>query len=190
MNNSSPRRSRAGRTLDIEASTTDIAGILPRPKGARRAVSACREIGGLAVTANYDVLYELLGFWIRRAQVKVLRSFARHLEQYELSPTEVAALILMGANEGLSQIALASALDADQSTVVNMLVSLERRNMMSRVRLPKDRRYQVLSLTPAGTETVQRIKSVLAQHNQALQEKLSADERKALLVLLRRFVES
>ena len=149
-----------------------------------------RQPGGLAETADYDVLLDLLGFWIRRAQVKVLRSFAQHLDAYEFSPTEVAALILMSANDGLSQIALASALDADQSTVVNMLLSLEQRNMISRIRHPKDRRYQVLSLTPEGSKAVQSIKSALNRHNQSLQAKLSSTERKTLLALLRRFVES
>jgi DNA-binding MarR family transcriptional regulator len=150
----------------------------------------CRDLGALAATADYDVLVDLVGFWIRRAQVKVLRSFARHLENYELSPTEVAALILMSANDGLSQIALASALDADQSTVVNMLLALEQRNMISRIRHPKDRRYQVLSLTADGSKTVERVKTALKRHNQSLQEKLSPAERKTLLALLKRFVET
>jgi DNA-binding MarR family transcriptional regulator len=102
----------------------------------------------------------------------------------------VAALILMGANDGLSQIALASALDADQSTLVNMLLSLERRKLISRIRLPEDRRYHVLSLTADGRKTVQKIKRALDRHDRALRDHLSLDERKALLSLLRRFVES
>ena len=152
--------------------------------------AGCTELGALAATADYDVLVDLVGFWIRRAQVKVLRSFARHLEGHGLSPTEVAALILMSSNDGLSQIALASALDADQSTVVNMLLALEQRNMVSRIRHPKDRRYQVLSLTTDGSKTVERVKSDLKRHNQSLQEKLSPAERKTLLALLKRFVET
>ena len=161
-----------------------------RRKDAKPAGGADQKPGALAGTADYDVLPDLLGFWIRRAQVKVLRSFAHHLEAHRFSPTEVAALILMSANEGLSQIALASALDADQSTVVNMLLSLEQRNMISRIRHPRDRRYQVLSLTPDGSKAVQGIKSALNRHDRSLQAKLSPSERKTLLALLRRFVES
>lgn len=168
----------------------DIPSVPSPGRGAKRAAPRRSESNGLAAAADYDLLVDLVGFWIRRAQVKVLRSFERHVGEYKLTPTEVAALILMGANEGLSQIALAAALNADQSTVVNMLVSLERRKMISRIRLPKDRRYQVLSLTPAGRESLRRIKSALARHNESLQQKLSAKERKALLVLLRRFVEA
>jgi DNA-binding MarR family transcriptional regulator len=167
-----------------------LRSVEPAARVAKRAAAAGGDAPDLAASADYDVLVGLLGFWIRRAQVKVLRSFARHLEDYDLSPTEVAALILISANEGLSQIALASALDADQSTVVNMLLSLEQRTLISRIRLPEDRRYHVLSLTAEGGKTVQKIKSVLARHNRALQDHLSADERKTLLSLLRRFVGS
>jgi DNA-binding MarR family transcriptional regulator len=145
--------------------------------------------GGLAAKVDYDVLPGLLGFWIRRAQVKVLRSFDLHLAGFAMTPAEVAARILTGANEGLSQIALAEALDADQSTVVNLLVGLERRGMISRVRLPEDRRYQVLSLTSAGRESLRAIKAALARHNRSLQRELAASEGKTLLALLRRFVE-
>lgn len=159
-------------------------------KAAKLAPARRGEAGGLAAGADYDVLVGLVGFWIRRAQVKVLRSFERHLDKFKVTPTEVAALILMGANDGLSQIALAAALDADQSTVVNLLVSLERRGMISRIRLPQDRRYQVLSLTRAGRESLRGIKLALAQHNRSLQRPLSAQEKKALLALLRRFVEA
>lgn len=168
----------------------DIPSVPSPGRGAKRAAPRRSESNGLAAAADYDLLVDLVGFWIRRAQVKVLRSFERHVGEYKVTPTEVAALILMGANEGLSQIALAAALNADQSTVVNMLVNLERHKMISRIRLPKDRRYQVLSLTPAGRESLRSIKSALARHNESLQQKLSAKERKALLVLLRRFVEA
>jgi len=160
---------------------------VPR-KAAKRVPARSSEAGGLAASADYDVLVDLVGFWIRRAQVKVLRSFERHLGEYKVTPTEVAALILMGANEGLSQIALAAALDADQSTVVNLLVNLERRGMISRIRLPKDRRYQVLSLTTMGRQSLRGIKTALARHDRSLQQPLSAPEKKALLALLRRFV--
>src|SRR3990172_8842551 len=125
--------------FDVSLDTPSV----PSPgKGAERAAPQRSENNGLAAAVDYDLLVDLVGFWIRRAQVKVLRSFARHLGEYKMTPKEVAALILMGANKGLSQIALAAALNADQSTIVNMSVRLERRKMISRIRLSKDRRYQ------------------------------------------------
>ncbi len=111
--------SRRHASAEIDGVEPPLRGAASRPRKAPMATAAGgRDLGALAATADYDVLVDLVGFWIRRAQVKVLRSFARHLEDHGLSPTEVAALILMSSNDGLSQIALASALDADQSTVV------------------------------------------------------------------------
>jgi DNA-binding MarR family transcriptional regulator len=144
----------------------------------------------VAESADYDVLESLIGFWIRRAQVKVLRSFAHHLEAYGVTPTEVAALILMSANRGLSQTALASALGTDQSTVVNLLFGLERRSFISRSRDAQDRRYHVLSLTTEGRGALRRIKSALTRHNRALQAGLSEQEQVTLMASLRRFVEA
>ena len=168
----------------------DAIDVARTERASKRASSkAIVENNALAAAADYDLLVTLVGFWVRRAHVKVLRSFERHLGPYQLTPTEVATLIIVGANDDLSQIQLASALSADQSTVVNLLVGLEQRGMLSRVRLAKDRRYQILSLTQMGRKALKRIKTALAQHNESVQAALSADERKALLALLRRLVQ-
>ncbi len=107
-----------------------------------------------------------------------------------MTPKEVAALILIEANGRLSQIALANALATDQSTVVNMLVALERRGYVSRIRLPEDRRYQVLSVTTEGRGALRRIRSALSRHNRTMQAAMTTTEREALIRSLRRFVES
>jgi DNA-binding MarR family transcriptional regulator len=144
----------------------------------------------LVESVDYEVLRDLVGFWIRRAEVKVLRSLAVHLGRIGVTPTEVAALILMGSNKRMSQIALAEALGTDQSTVVNLLSGLERRELISRTRDLQDRRYHVLSLTAGGRATLRRSKAALARHNAALQTGLSAAERASLIHALRRFVEA
>lgn len=159
------------------------------PSRSRRRAARAPELA-LNTAASYGVLPGLIGFWIRRAQVKVLRSFARHLAPLAVTPTEVAALILIESNDRMSQIALANALGTDQSTVVNMLLALERRGYISRIRLPEDRRYQVLSVAANGRAALRRIKSALVRHNRTMQASLTAAEQRALIRSLERFVES
>jgi DNA-binding MarR family transcriptional regulator len=163
-----------------------------RPGAGKRAMRHTHRPRGAALAegTDYCVLETLVGFWVRRAEVKVLRSFALHLAAYEITPTEVAALILIGANRGLSQTALAGALGTDQSTVVNLLSGLERRCLISRIRDAQDRRYHVLSLTPEGRNAARRIKSALARHTRALQQGLTELEKDSLMASLRRFVET
>ena len=162
-------------------------------RGAKRERANSGEVRGstaLVESVDYEVLRDLVGFWIRRAEVKVLRSFGAHLGRIGVTPTEVAALILMGSNKRMSQISLAEALGTDQSTVVNLLSGLERRELISRTRDLHDRRYHVLSLTAAGRTTLRRSKAALARHNDAMQAGLSAAERATLIDALRRFVEA
>ncbi len=145
-----------------------------------------RRTGG---AIDYGVLTELVGFWVRRAEVRALQSFHQHLARWEVSPTEVATLIIVESNPGLSQIELAGALNTDQSTVVSPLDRLEKRGLIRRTRLARDRRYQVLHLTKTGSATVREIKKALAEHHGHLTEGFSDQERRTLMDLLRRFAQ-
>lgn len=136
---------------------------------------------------DYDILESLVGFWVRRAQVRVLQSFERHLGPLDVTPTEVAILILVGANRGLSQIAAAAALGTDQSTVVGLISKLERRRLVSRVRLPADRRIITLGLTASGEALLQEAKTLLGRHDRYLAERLTEPERRQLIALLKKF---
>jgi DNA-binding MarR family transcriptional regulator len=136
---------------------------------------------------DYDVLDHLVGFWIRRAQIRVLQSFDRHLGKLGLTPTQVAILVLIGANHGMSQIAVAGALKTDQSTMVSLIGNLKRRGLIARRRLPADNRFLILNLTPAGEELLQRAKRLLGRHNRFLLAALSDAESDMLLALLKRF---
>lgn len=138
---------------------------------------------------DYGLLNELVGFWVRRAEVRVMESFRQYLSSWAVSPTEVAILIIVENNPGLSQIELAGALNTDQSTVVNPLEHLETREFIARSRLASDRRYQVLELTESGHDVVKQIKDALLEHHNELTAELSARERRAFMDLLKRFVQ-
>lgn len=187
------QRGNGARAEAARSATRDDAPATSKRGPKRERTANCIEMHdstALVDSVDYGLLRDLVGFWIRRAEVKVLRSFAAHLGRIGVTPTEVAALILMGSNKRMSQIALAEALGTDQSTVVNLLAALERRGLISRSRDLHDRRYQLLSLTVEGRATLRRSKSALARHNDAMQARLSAAERTALMHALRRFVEA
>lgn len=144
----------------------------------------------LPAGVDYGMLTELFGFWVRRAGIRSLQSFQQNLAEFDVSPTQAAALILIEANPGLSQVALAGALSADPSTVVSLLNGFEARGLIVRTRLVTDRRHQVLSLSRLGEKTVKEIKVTLHRHNEYVLENLSKDERRNIMALLRKFVET
>lgn len=137
---------------------------------------------------DYGFLTELVGFWIRRGNNKVLKSFHLHLSGLRLRPVEVATLLILESNTDLSQIVLASVLGTDQSTLVGLLANLEQRGVISRRRSGPDRRFQVVKLSKKGHQMLETAKKQLTEHNAALLSALSQSERQTMLALLKKFV--
>jgi DNA-binding MarR family transcriptional regulator len=138
---------------------------------------------------SYGLLTNLAGFWIRRAQLVVMKSFGQHLSDLNLRPVEAAALVLVGKNKDLSQNFLAAALATDQATMVAICVRLEDRNLISRQRPASDRRYQSLSLTNEGRKLSAIVEKRLQRHNENLLKNLSVAQRKQLMANLHAIVQ-
>ena len=162
---------------------------LPRRTGASRprknGVAAASPV---KTAIDYGFMAGLAGFWIRRANNRVLRSFDQHMSSLQFRPVEVATLLILESNSGLSQISLAAALITDQSTLVGLLMKLEQRGLIERHRSGPDRRFQVVNLSPKGRRALKEVKKHLDQHNSALLDALSPTERATLFALLKKFL--
>jgi DNA-binding MarR family transcriptional regulator len=138
---------------------------------------------------DYDLLPKHLGFWIRRAQLAVMKSYLEHMGDLDLRPVEAAAILLVGQNKDISQIVLGSALGTDQSTMVAICTRLEKRGFIERRRLPEDRRYQLLNLTTEGRKAATLVRKRLTAHNENMLNRISSAERKQLLSLLQTLIK-
>ncbi len=156
---------------------------------ANRAVSGEPETALAPVAGlDYDILPELAGFWLRRAQLGVMKSYSIYLSALRLRPVEAAALLLIGRNRDFSQVALTTALATDQSTMVAISNHLEERGLIMRRRLDGDRRYQVLALTPEGRKMAIKVRRGLQLHNANVLARLDPAEQANLLLLLTKLV--
>jgi DNA-binding MarR family transcriptional regulator len=135
---------------------------------------------------KYGDLTDLIGFWMRRAQISLLKSFSDHLG--DLRPVESAALIILFHNRDLTQNTLAAALSTDQSTMVGISTKLEDRGWVERRRLADDRRYQVINLTSEGRKMAARVQRMLRKHNENMLRNLDDGERKNLFSLISKMV--
>jgi DNA-binding MarR family transcriptional regulator len=137
---------------------------------------------------DLDVLNSHLGYALRRAQVWVFQDFIRTLSAIDIRPAQYSVLVVIGANPGLSQAALADRLAIERARLVHMLDHLQRRGLTERLPSPTDRRTHALQLTRDGHKLLKRAKALAARHEARLTEKLGAEARAQMLELLKVFV--
>jgi DNA-binding MarR family transcriptional regulator len=101
----------------------------------------------------FDELPSYVGYQVRRAQAKIFGEFADALGAMDFTPGSFGVLTLIRANPGITQVALAAAFGVDKSTLSPVIVRLEKRGLVRRRVLERDRRCQGLYLE-ASAETV------------------------------------
>jgi len=108
--------------------------------------------------------------------------------ELELSPAQCHVLNLIEPGRPIPMGQLAGALSCDASNVTGLVDRLESRGLIQRRPSEEDRRVKVISLTPLGA----RLRASLIERMTAAPPtlgKLSVDEQRALVKLLRRLIE-
>src|ERR1700754_3207523 len=130
-------------------------------------------------------LSELLGYSLKRAQLRIFEDFLRCVEPLQLTPAQFSVLLLLDRNPGRNQTEIASTLGILRPNFVSMLDALESRDLCARIRSPNDRRSHILELTDKGRAVLARAKRLVAsKHEARLNELLGPDNRLALLNML------
>jgi len=130
-------------------------------------------------------LSDLLGYVLKRAQLKVFEDFLRCVEPLRLTPAQFPVLILLEKNRGRNQSEIANTLGILRPNFVAMLDGLESRDLCTRMRSTNDRRSHILVLTDKGRAVLQRAKKLVAsKHEARLNEVLGPSNRAALLSML------
>ena len=119
-------------------------------------------------------LSNLLGYRIRRAQLWVFKEIGRKLASLEISPAQLSVLIVIDANPGVNQLAVAEVLSIERAGLGRLVDHLEKRRLVTRAASSINRRYYVLYLTEAGAEMLGRIRPILAEHEKDLARKIGS----------------
>ena len=101
-----------------------------------------------------------------------------------------AVLTALAEEGATSQAELGRRLWIDRSDLHAVLNELEDRGCVARIRDERDRRRNLVELTPAGAETLQDLDARVDAAQEALLAPLTADERGRLTALLTRLVEA
>lgn len=129
-------------------------------------------------------LDDLLGYALRRAQLKVFQHLVSRLVAFDLRPAQFTALAIIQQNPGLMQADLARALAIEPPQAVVLLNKLESRGLAVRVRCKPDKRSYGIFLSKAGETLLRELHEVAAQSDQEATAALSAEERQQLIGLL------
>ena len=145
---------------------------------------------GAAEALDWGGLKALLGFQMRQAQAALYREFAVRLRHLDLTQRQFAALVLVEANPGISQIAISNALGMDRATVMAIIRRLEQRGCIDRKRASDDRRRQELVLTPMGQALTTNARNAVAEHEARFGARFSGEELASFKRMLARISQA
>lgn len=139
--------------------------------------------------AKHGILDQLLGYQIRRAQTRLFAHFDEQLRHLKITPGQLGLLVLISANPGISQVALARAVGIERATLGEFIDRFEREKLVERRGLIGDRRTYALHLTRRGQEFLDEAIPAAMAHESAFTSHLSSTERATLLKLLAKLAD-
>jgi DNA-binding MarR family transcriptional regulator len=131
-----------------------------------------------------------VGFMLSTLGHAISRRFIHALQPLELHPREFAVLRALKAADGQSQQTLAERLHIPPSRIVAIVDELESRRLVERRPDPGDRRVWTIYVTTRGQTLLDDAFNLVVQHEQAISDALTAEERAQLLELLNRIAAS
>ncbi|MBR0790843.1 winged helix-turn-helix transcriptional regulator [Bradyrhizobium manausense] len=134
-----------------------------------------------------DALVGHAGYAVRRFQIWIFQDFIKTLGDVDIRPTQYSVLTVIGANPGLSQMAVAKRLGIERARLVHLLDSLEQRKLVKRIKSKADRRSHALHLTAPGETALAKFKRLAAEHERHVEDKIGRENRERLLQILAGF---
>jgi DNA-binding MarR family transcriptional regulator len=133
---------------------------------------------------SYGDLDEHFGYVLRRAQLAGFEAFHRATSRQDITPARYTALVIVGANPGLTQSALGAALGTARSGAMMLADWMEKRGLVERRSTPGDARAWGLHLTARGEAQLRELQRRVRANDAAFAARLTAGERIQLRQLL------
>lgn len=130
------------------------------------------------------------GFLFRRLQQVSVSFFHEQLRPLGLTPLQATVLRILGKEDGLDQLSIASRAVVDPSTIKDVIQRLEQNEALVRVQSSRDRRMRLVYLTAHGRELLRSSNPLAKLAAQNLLEPISEQERAQLLTIVAKLVEA
>ena len=176
--------SRVGATAPYRGTGQDE-GVFSSPSSR---AGAKRRIEGPAEDSppSLGMLPGLLGYQLRHASLKVVGGFAERIARHNVTAAQFGLLVLVAANPGATQAALARAFATDRSAMVRLIDRLEAAGLVDRRAREGDRRSNAIVLTERGAALLKALKREVRAFERGVTACLTPEETGTLLGLLRR----
>jgi len=135
---------------------------------------------------NTRYLETLVGYNARRTALVIIDEFMRRMAVYGLRTVDFSVLSLIMHNPGITSKQLCIALGIHAPNMVSMVNALTKRKLISRMPHPTDGRAMGLHLTPTGADLMRQAEKTASELEIEKTSKLSKEERKTLLRLLKK----
>lgn len=122
-----------------------------------------------------DPLLDLPGYSLRRAAAAVMAEFVARLEPLGLRLSDVSALLLVGANPGVTASQLGRMLDIQRANMVPMIARMEAARLL--LRQPIDGKSHGLRLTEIGQARLAEAQRVIHGFEAELMERVPQAHR-------------
>lgn len=130
------------------------------------------------------------GYLVRRTQQISTALFAEECAGHDLTAVQYAALVAIGLHPQIEAARISRLISFDRSTLGDVLERIEAKGLVLRTASAVDRRVKLLSLSPEGKKLIADVESAILRVQERLLEPLNAKERKTLVNLLSKLVDS
>lgn len=135
-------------------------------------------------------LHDLIGYLIHRTDVKMTNYFTKRLKPFGVTPEQWGIISVLCSQRGTTQKELAEAIDRNQTTVVRMIHSMERKGIVKKTFNEYDRRSHYLFLTEKGDMIKKTLLPVVEDAHHFVTSDLSQEEIQQLKTLLNKLYDT
>ena len=124
------------------------------------------------------------GFLLSRVGAAVRAGFKDVLAGWRIRPLQYLILLILQAQDGISQQELCAAAGVDSGNMVELLDGLEGLLYVERARDPRDRRRHVVTITTLGRSAARELRKAVEEYNGRFLSPLTDSERDQLAATL------
>ena len=123
-----------------------------------------------------------LCFPLYAASKEIIRKYKPFLDKYDITYTQYLVMLVLWEEDSINVKALGEKLFLDSGTLTPLLKKLESKKYINKVKLEKDTRNVIISLTKEGKELKSKCINIPGEMGKCIN--LSKEEAKTLYILL------